>query len=610
MRDFRLRYVWNLRLSDHALLVLNLGFHNFSRYDFSNTEQRVLGYGSAFRPTANLPAKDQVSQDLDHFERRQRWRDFFHNRPFPADTEQGNFIPRFHLASRRVPPKASAATETALLEFRCDLLAALDAHRFRRRPRNLSATEETALKQLNFRKDIVIRDADKNLGTVVLNADDYANECYRQLSEDKFYRLVTTIPESHEAHDFNRSCGEFSLIVVQLEEICEQYTDFLKERDIAALFASFPFKPAPFYTLPKIHKAPGPCGIKGRPIVSCIGYCTSQASRFIDHHIQEVVRQSADTVLRDTNQLVQTLLDTTYPANCKILTADVESLYTNMEWGATISAINLLLSEAGHPLRRLLVDLVRFVLENNYLIFQTHIYHQEFGMAMGTPMAVNIANAFLFVHERQAVALFQASLKFFGRFVDDLFLLAEETFDLDGFQESVYSELPDIRLTWTPADDECAYMDLFVFKGNDFAATGKFSFKTYQKPRNAYLYIPFRSDHPRSNFRAFIKAELLRYNRTNKFSADIQTMRDLFWVRLRRRGYPPWFLRQTFDSVAVAPTRPRQLKQLVKQETEEVVFSTPFHPFFQKFGCRSLLTQAFGTRSVSVRFRKTKRAFY
>ena len=34
-------------------------------------------------------------------------------------------------------------------------------------------------------------------------------------------------------------------------------------------------------------------------------------------------------------------------------------------------------------------------LKQNYFVFKNTVYHQEFGMAMGTPMAVNIANAFL-----------------------------------------------------------------------------------------------------------------------------------------------------------------------------------------------------------------------
>ena len=42
-----------------------------------------------------------------------------------------------------------------------------------------------------------------------------------------------------------------------------------------------------------------------------------------------------------------------------------------------------------------------------------------------------------------------------------------------------------------------AYMDLYIFKGNEFYETGKLSIKVYQKPENRYMYIPYKSAHPR-----------------------------------------------------------------------------------------------------------------
>ena len=42
-----------------------------------------------------------------------------------------------------------------------------------------------------------------------------------------------------------------------------------------------------------------------------------------------------------------------------------------------------------------------------------------------------------------------------------------------------------------------AYMDLYIFKGNNFLDTGILSIKVYQKPANRYMYIPYKNAHTR-----------------------------------------------------------------------------------------------------------------
>ena len=92
--------------------------------------------------------------------------------------------------------------------------------------------------------------------------------------------------------------------------------------------------------LPKIHKKLVAGLVPGRPIVSCIGYCTSPASRFIDYHLKAIISTRATTVLADTNSLTSKLASFQFPTNSKVVTADVVSLYTNnMCWVDTIAAV-------------------------------------------------------------------------------------------------------------------------------------------------------------------------------------------------------------------------------------------------------------------------------
>ena len=68
-------------------------------------------------------------------------------------------------------------------------------------------------------------------------------------------------------------------------------------------------------------------------------------------------------------------------------------------------ALDLLLRAGQAPETPLLVQLARLALEKNYSSseFSPDIFHQEYGIAMGTPFAVTEANAFMYLHEKHIV---------------------------------------------------------------------------------------------------------------------------------------------------------------------------------------------------------------
>jgi len=87
---------------------------------------------------------------------------------------------------------------------------------------------------------------------------------------------------------------------------------------------------------------------------------------------------------------------------------DVSSLYPNIDTKKAIIALDLLLRESKVAQTPLLVQLTRVIFENNFLKseFRSDIYHQTFGIAMGTPFMVTAANAFMYYHERDTIELY------------------------------------------------------------------------------------------------------------------------------------------------------------------------------------------------------------
>ena len=69
------------------------------------------------------------------------------------------------------------------------------------------------------RADIVIKPADKGSGTVVMNRQNYLDECYRQLNDPSFYKRVNEDP----TEDINKRV-RFYLKRLLADEIIDKQT--------------------------------------------------------------------------------------------------------------------------------------------------------------------------------------------------------------------------------------------------------------------------------------------------------------------------------------------------------------------------------------------------
>ena len=122
-----------------------------------------------------------------------------------------------------------------------------------------------------------------------------------------------------------------------------------------------------------------------RPIAASHSYITRPISIYVDEIVKPNI--SMPTVLRDSKELIQILESIKITPDCLLVTADVKSLYPNINIKKAIIALDLLLRENRVPETPLLIQLARIVFENNFLTseFSNDIFHQTFGIAMGTP---------------------------------------------------------------------------------------------------------------------------------------------------------------------------------------------------------------------------------
>ena len=103
--------------------------------------------------------------------------------------------------------------------------------------------------------------------------------------------------------------------------------------------------------------------------------------------------------------------------------------------------------------------------------------------------------------------------------------------------------------------DYVEFMDLFIFKGDNFSTNGKFDISIFQKEENKYMYIPAKSGHAKHTITNFIVGELKRYVRYNTIKKNFLKIRNKFYARLRNRGHKKFLYKDSLDVLNLGKER-------------------------------------------------------
>lgn len=442
-------------------------------------------------------------------------------------------------------------------------------------------------------KEIIVTEADKNMGTVVIKTSEYIKHALGQLNNQNIYISCETEPD-------------FEAIWFSLKEILAahdslHFTYYNKEKkltDTAKYLLQLENRKelalGSFYLLMKVHKTP----VAGRPIVSSINTITYFASKYIDRELQPIYK-SIPSFLKSSQELL-TILETlkfTNNRNCYILCADVDSLYPNIPiqkgllmMEESIRTRNTRTSEKTRLSDKtisLIMDLMKFVLDNNYFTFGNLIFKQKDGTAMGTPAAVVFACLFLDTHETRVIRTTGVKPILYKRYIDDIFAVFKTEADAKTFINAFSNDvnLPTIKCSnVTINEQEGIFLDIKVYKGDRFLASNVLDTKVYQKPQNKYLYLPMNSFHPKSVFPSYITAELNRYRLICNNDNDFNDIKNDFLERLKERGYNPEYLSELFAHTTPRETLLKRLRnQIFQQEKptkakEKLIFKMQHMP--------------------------------
>ena len=195
------------------------------------------------------------------------------------------------------------------------------------------------------------------------------------------------------------------------------------------------------------------------------------------------------------------------------------------------------------PNANFIVELLEIVLRNSLMTFDGEYFQQIFGVIMGTNVAPILANIYMARLEQilKEKCKMDPKLKWpclFKRFIDDGLGTMEGDKSDFVFWVSEFNLLREtITIDKFKWGNEVDFMDLYIFKGNDFFMFRKLNISVFQKEENKYMYIPMKSGHQKHTICNFILGELRRYVRCSTQEFSFLKPKNKFFKILRLRGY-------------------------------------------------------------------------
>lgn len=504
-----------------------------NNFNLTGPQADLLNRGLTFIPTLDLNRKQkvQILLDIQNYHRRLKLAAYF---------QQGRNRdpPRFTPTSYWVPPLDKLPPEIIFL-LKQDLKQFNTHFRSQQEKTNLSQAEQQALRELATNKHIVIKPADKGSAVVILDREQYIFEANRQLEDRTYYKrlqnpiYLQTVPKVYK-------------IVEDLHK-----NKFINWKQKQYLKGESEPRPRRFYMLPKIHKNPEQWTVPfrippGRPIVSDCGSETYQTAEYIDYFLNPLSVKHPSYV-KDTYHFIGMIKNLKIPHNSLFFTIDIDSLYTNIDTKAGLTAVKNILQkypQQDRPDRQLLA-LLEINLTRNDFEFNNQFFLQIKGVAMGKKFAPAYANIFMAEWEEAALGKCPQKPFLYVRYLDDIFgIWTHSQEEFTEFIQILDTHDPSIRLKHKSDHHSIDFLDTTVYKGELFQTDQSLDIKVFFKETDTHSLLFKTSFHPTHTYKGLIKSQLIRFQRICTQDSDFMGAVNTLFAALKNRGYCRSFLRR------------------------------------------------------------------
>ena len=260
--------------------------------------------------------------------------------------------------------------------------------------------------------------------------------------------------------------------------------------------------------LPKIRKRLD--NVLGRPVRSNCGAITEKASEFLDFHLKRVM-QNGVSYVKDSNDFMNKVKNIDIPNDTLLVTADVVRLYPSIPHKVGLKALRNALENRNYkeiPTENL-IKMAGFILKNNYFEFNSSVFQQISGTAIGTKFSPPYACVFMDQHETKFLETQILKPLVCFHYIDDIFFIwTHDEEKLRTFMENFNSFSDNIKFTCEFDKGSISFLDLKVISSN-----GKLMTSPYSKPTDCHQYLHYKSSHPEHTKQSIIYSQTFRIKR-------------------------------------------------------------------------------------------------
>lgn len=239
--------------------------------------------------------------------------------------------------------------------------------------------------------------------------------------------------------------------------------------------------------------------------------------------------------MKNTDAFIQKIRNRPIPDGYLLVTADVKSLYTNMNIKRIMQTVKETLQNApqtGRP-DKILLELLRYTLTHNDFTFDNKQYLQIYGTAMGKIYAPSLANIYMQEFDNKAVDGYDITPEEYCRFLDDIFFIWSAGIEeLKKFEAYLNTLIPDIEISFEFSHTHINFLDTTVYIHNNTLQT-----RVYFKPTDTHQLLHTSSYHPKHTFHGILKSQFIRFKRLSSTFTDYNNTCNILHSYLKNRGY-------------------------------------------------------------------------
>ena len=213
--------------------------------------------------------------------------------------------------------------------------------------------------------------------------------------------------------------------------------------------------------------------------------------------------KSPASYIDNSLKLKEKINDIKIPSDFDIISLDVVSLFTNVPKNLVVQSIEKRWTQLHNKINMScteFIEVIKFILNNNFFQFNKKFYKQTFGSAMGNPLSPILSDIVMEDLEIECIKKLNVKPLFYFRYVDDI-LLCVPSNSIDHTLNTFNTYDKNLQFTVEIAQNKSiSFLDLKIIIDQHRHIITNW----YRKPTFSGRYLNYNSHHPLSNKIAII----------------------------------------------------------------------------------------------------------